>query len=662
MKKQSILNVNQLFRISKLITLCLLLCQLTSGQNDLREFGKVGGDDINYSECPFDKSAEAVVLFDKAETYFSNTDEGFNVVFERVTRIKILKDGGAEYAKVEIPLYTSNNIDERIDDLAATAYNLENGEFKITKLSTQNCHTEKLSENWEVEKFAIPNVKAGTVIEYKYRITSGYVFNLRDWNFQWKIPVLYSEYVVKMIPFYEYTFLLQGANRFATQTSVEGNSENQFGSIKYHEMIHTYIMKDIPAFKDEEYITAADDYIIKLDFQLSKIYYTTGAKRDILTNWPQLKEDLIKDENFGSFQEKCQKAGEKLFNIEGMTSLTSQQKFDSVINYVKRNYTWNKSYRIYNSKKVSKLLTDKFGNSADLNLFAIGLLNKVGIPARPILISTRNNGKIKSNYPFLDGFNNVVIAAQLDSAFILSDATDILLDNKMLPIQCINDKGLLIDKNKKTIWINMQVKKQSTIKTVINAVVTEDAIKSHFEISADNYSGLDLCHDYGADKIKLLKNLNKQNYEISDSSLVINNITKASDIYSYKFNATFKPESLKNKLYISPFFNEVISDNPLKQKERSYPIDMIYSKQKIYESDFTIPDNYKISFIPANENIDCEKFVLNYKTETSKNHIHISLSYLFKQSEYPAAEYANLKTYFDEIISKAAEKIVLEKQ
>jgi len=648
-------------RVQTIILLLLVINHYVAGQNIRKEYGKVTGEDMIYKECPFDKSAEAVVLFDKAQTYFSRSENGFDVIFDRVTRIKILKDGGTEWAKVEIPLYTSNNIYEKVDDLSAVAYNFENNEIKTTELNREDCHIEKLSDNWVVQKFAVPNVKAGTVIEYKYRITSEYLFNLRDWNFQWKIPVLDSEYIVHIIPFYEYTYLLQGANQFSTQTSVESTDESQFGSIKYKDMIYTYGMKNVPAFKDEEYITSLDDYIIKLDFQLSKIHYPNGSKKEILTSWPQLKEDLMQDENFGGFIEKCKKSGEKLFDNAGMVHLTNQQKFDSIINYVKRNFTWNKSYRIYNSKKINKLQADKFGNSADLNLLAIGLLNKVGITARPILISTRNHGKIKTSYPFFDGFNSVIIGAQIDSTLVIADATDILLNNNTLPIQCLNDKGLIIDKTQRVEWVNLMAGKPSTIKTSINATITEEAITSRFEINADNYLGLNLSHDYGVDKTKLLKYISNQNYEISDSSLVIKNIAKASDSYSYKFAAIIKPEKLKTKIYVSPFFNEVIGVNPLKQKERNYPIDMVYTNHKIYESDFIIPNGYKVTFIPTDMNVDNKKYALSYKIVSSGNHIHATLSYIFNHSEYPASDYFLLKSFFEDIITKSGEKIVLEK-
>ena len=85
-----------------------------------------------------------------------------------------------------------------------------------------------------------------------------------------------------MIPFYEYQFITQGIKRWDFQDSRIGTKDRYWGElayvygkevaggIKFQDYIHTFVLKDIPAFKDESYITSRQDYIIKMDFQLSE--------------------------------------------------------------------------------------------------------------------------------------------------------------------------------------------------------------------------------------------------------------------------------------------------------------------------------------------------------------------------------------------------------
>ena len=58
----------------------------------------------------------------------------------------------------------------------------------------------------------------------------------------------------------------------------------------------------------------------------------------------------------------------------------------------------------FTNKSVKDLLSSKTGNSAEINLFLAGMLNAAGIEAYPVITSTRSNGKIQSDYPFLQPF------------------------------------------------------------------------------------------------------------------------------------------------------------------------------------------------------------------------------------------------------------------
>lgn len=652
-----------------LLILAVSVCfQIAKAQADKYEFGKISKNDIEYNECPFDKTASAVVLFDKGESNFVRTENSFQVVYERVTRIKILSNAGIEWAKVEIPFYQSNNIYEKVFNLEATAYNFENGQLTQTKLEKESVHEEKMSENWMLKKFAIPNVKVGTVIEYTYKIESEYVFNLRDWEFQWKIPVLFSQYKVSLVPFYQYTFLLQGANKFDEQNSaVATGLEQQFGATKYKDMIHTYIMKNLPAFKDEEFITSAKDYMVKLDFQLSKVIYPDGFQRDIISTWPLLMKDLSEDDNFGRYLDKCYKQTSKVFDLKGFTGLTQQQKFDSVLNYVKKNYSWNGKERKYSSKSVKDLMTDKFGNSADINLFAVGLLNGVGVKASPVLISTRSNGKIKYDYPFLDFFNYVGIKADIDSVSVLSDATDILIANDRLPVNCINDRGLIVNDNKgankgKVEWVSLysrtMSKSRSSIFVHLNDSLSTVSIISTF----GEYDGLYMRKRYGVDMKTISKYFSDNDYNVADSTVVIKNMDNFSNPYSIRFTSEFRPEKIGDKIYLAPFFKEVPQVNPLKQQTRTYPIDMTYAKQRVFNSNIPIPRGYKVEFLPAPKKIKNQQFEMDYNATVVGENVNVSFYYYFKQPVYEAIDYAKIKAYYNELISKANEKLVFVKQ
>lgn len=650
----------------KKIRLTIILTILTwltiQGQNFSKEFGKLSQGEVELKQYSLDKDAEALVLFDIAKSHFYRIENSFDVVFERTTRIKILSEAGIKWAKMEIPFYREGNISERVYDIKAYAYNYENGVLNKTQFDVSNAFDEKINNSWTVKKFAIPNVKEGTIIEYYYKISSEYKFNLRDWEFQWKIPVLYSEYEVRMIPFYEYSWFLQGANRFDSYTSnVDKGLPRQFGSITFQDMVHLYIMKDVPAFKNEEFITSINDYIIKLDFQLAKINYPSGASVGILTTWEDMNKELLKNEDFGKYANKSENLASKLLNIDCLSLKNEKERFDYVIDYVKGNYNWNKNNSKFASKPLKKFIEEKHGNSADINLFTIGLLNAAGIDAKPVLISTREHGKIKYDYPYTHFFNYVIILAQVDGVNFLTDATEILSLNNRIPSRCINDKGLIIQKGK-IEWIGLECLFPSEIETEIQIDITDNAtVSSSINKSASEYDALYFRNNYSDKTETIKKKLESTDYIIIDTTIVVQNQLNKEEPYVLKYNQMSKPEIVNEKIYLSPFLNETVTDNPFKQKERTYPIDMLYPKRRIYNSTIVVPDGYKVEYIPSENKINNQLFELNYSTSIADNQISISFNYYFKMSVYSPDDYSKIKFYFDEIVKKGNEKIVLAK-
>lgn len=647
----------------KYIQLCLILltAALTGlkGQVYSKEYGKIGREELDLITYSPDNSAEAVVLYDIGKSYFVDSENSFDVIYERATRIKILTDAGLKWAEIDIPYYQEGGIYEKIEEVVASTYNTVNGQLVETPFNVSEGRDEKINEFWYVKKIALPNVKKGSIIEYKYKISSQYKFNLRDWEFQWKIPVVYSEYIVKMIPFYEYSWLLQGASRFALQKSWEDKGvDRRFGAIQYKDMVHQYVMKNLPAFNDEEYITSINDYIIKLDFQLSKVIQPSGSAINVVTTWPDLIKDLLKNEDFGRYAAKSENLAAKLFPKDQLEGKTASEKFEMVMNFVKGNIIWNKFNGRYASKSPSAVLKDKFGNAADINLLAVGLLNGVGVEAFPVLISTREHGKIKDIYPFIQFFDYVLIIASVEGKYVLCDATDVLCSNYRIPARCINDRGLMI-KKEGVDWVNLQASRPTELQERIVISSVENIQQAEVSLSAVEYDAYYLRSTYGENKKKIIEKISGDGIQVIDTSIVVRNQDRIKEPYYLKFKISFPAERINGKFYISPFLNETISDNPLKQSTRAYPIDMIYPSKRSYISTITIPEGYKVDFIPSDFNIRNESFELNYAVVHDEKIVNVTFDYYFRKPVYLQYDYQEIKSYFNEIIKRGHDKIVL---
>ena len=331
--------------------------------------------------------------------------------------------------------------------------------------------------------------------------------------------------------------------RFDHQKSYKEFGTRQFAGIEYQTMVHEYVMESTPAFKDELFITSIDDFIMKIDFQLSKIYFPNGGTREIITTWPKLCNELLSHSNFGKFIKSATKFSEKNLN-SGLDLNTADDlgRFELIVDYVKSNYIWDGSYEKYSSDSFKQFQNNKKGSSAELNLFLIGMLRAGGIDAEPLLISTRDHGKIKGTHPFEYMFNNVIVAITIDDKQYLTDATEGNLPFNRIPYSYINDRGLVIEKDGNT-WIPLTSDFASEINKKIVIKIQPDLDSMKVQIATE-------YHEYDAYEFRRSIHANKN---ISVKSLPNSDITTIDEI-QVKF--LMDPKSSPTTIYSTNIFLE----------------------------------------------------------------------------------------------------------
>ncbi|MEJ2003856.1 MAG: hypothetical protein P8X57_02590 [Cyclobacteriaceae bacterium] len=303
-----------------LILSCFIALSLQGISQDKFEFGKVSIADFN---TDFGEDHSAAILWDKGKTKFLRQNNSIMIRFERETRILIRKKAGFDYAEIQIPFYSDGyGKTERIDEIVAITHNIDslNGQFTSARVSADQVYEEDINQFWKIKKFVFPDVHEGSIVEMRYVKETPFLFNPPDWEFQHGIPVRESSYEIWLTPFYEYTYLLQGASRFDGHNSYKSRQTATFAGLEYNFMVHEYTMRDLPAFEDETFITSRDDYLVKLDFQLSRINYPTGGSKEIMTSWPSINNEFLKSDNFGKYLKQAGKEAGDYLDETGWTS------------------------------------------------------------------------------------------------------------------------------------------------------------------------------------------------------------------------------------------------------------------------------------------------------------------------------------------------------
>ncbi|HLN52331.1 MAG TPA: transglutaminase domain-containing protein [Lentimicrobium sp.] len=649
-------------KLITVISILLLMAISSFGQDPSIKYGKCSLSELNMKECSFEPSAEAMVLFDVCKFYQEYIDDHYQTIIERHIRIKVFSKAGLDYAEYEIPFERGKEFTEKINQIKGISYNLVNGKITETELEDKYVHEVKKVGSHYLKKLAMPDVKEGTVFEIYYRKTGDYITFTHDWLFQSRIPTLYSEFFAKISPHFEYTHILRGEEILDDYQKYEDNAPPiHLGLVPYHSMIHKFIMRELPAFKDESFITSMNDYASSVDFQLSLLRYYDGRTRPILLTWPKLNEELLEDENLGGYIKTSERAGKDIIEELKLESLPQIEKAKKIDSYLKQEFIYNDYQTKYSSKNFRELQAEKTGNSADLNLLAIGLMRAAGLNIQPLILSTRDHGKIQRAYPFVSSFDYVMGLLDIDSSLYLIDVTEPLLKFGEIPTYCLNDAGLIVQKE--TVdWINFESIAISEEKYELDITpdLKTDSLSISYKMTSSYYEALENRHDYNSDYDELAEDLLGKDYKSFDSVKCTNlKEIEMPFILDYKNQEVI--EKVEDKIIIDPFCGIPVSENPLKQPERHYPIDFNYKWARTFSVNIRIPENYKVISKPENIGINNKNVRIIYVVnEQTPGVLNIIGSYQFKKDVYPVEEYLNLKAYYDQIITKFNEKVVLQ--
>jgi len=605
--------------------------------------------------------AEAVVLFDKGVSNFYE-DEGFNIRFERTKRIKILKKSGYRWSDISIPYYTDGfGKTEVIRDIKAITYNIEDGRVVKTEVDPSTIFKEKINDFWSQLKFAFPQVKEGAIVEFRYTHETPFLFNLPDWEFQARIPTLSSEYEVAIIPYYNYVFIAQGLTHFDKNKNFQRKFKTIGSShfeVELKENVFQFGKNNIPAFADEEFITSVDDYIMKIDFQLSSINLPNGGTREIMSTYPKLISEFLKSSSYGKFLKHAEKQTAGLVESLDLQNLPHLEKVKAIADFAKSEFIWDFRKRRFTYKSVKSLLEKRTGNSTEINLLLVGMLRNAGIEAYPVLLSSRDHGKIKSDYPFADFFNYTIAYVKTEVGALLLDATEDLLPFDRIPPRCFNDRGLIIE-GKSEQWVDLSLPVMSNENNIITINVSEVETTATLVRSSTEYSSFDAKKRFKDNKASIIDSFSSSFEEITAIRTI--NYDNPNKQYIVALEGSVELEEIGNQLLIQPFLGLTIDKNPFTAKNRSYPIDMVYKTKKEYNSIVTLPESYKVAEIPSPYTLNNDLAEISLTISNTNNVVTCTAKFMLKKDLYHPGEYARIKHYYDQVVKYFNTPILAEK-
>lgn len=649
-----------------------LLSTLFSSQASGQDFpyGSVPLSDLTMTRYPQDTSAGAVVLKEFGEAFISNGDN-YNLIFKYHVRIKVLNKNGLGQADIEIPLYRQDDRVEKVTSIRGSSFNIQDGQIHEEVLQDKNVFTEDRHKYLTVRKFAIPNVREGSVIELAYTIESPFIFNFRTWEFQSDIPKTESEYHASIPGTYVYNITLRGFLKLTKNDSrliknCLGGSDPRAGGSADCALMQ-FGMKNIPAFVEEDYMTARKNFVSAIHFELSEVRYFDGRIDKITREWKDAEDELRRDSRFGVQLKRGKDIGDEVKALVAGES-DDLSKARHVYDLIRDRYVWNDTYGKYSEFGIKKAFNEGKGNVGDINLSLVAAMRFAGLDAEPVILSTRSNGSVVELHPVLSEFNYVVAKVNIGDHSWLADATEKHYPFGILPERCLNGKGRVIG-DRSSYWIDLKPSDVRKTVTMLSLVLTPDGVmRGSLHTTFAGYDAVNKRQEISSFSSveAYITDLRKSLGAVMVTGFEIKGLDNADEPFSRKLDIeihAFDAMNASNVLF-NPYFLDKWKENPFKSRERLYPVDFGVPLERLTVFNLEYPEELEIVNVPEKIGMSLPnaggRFLLDARNINNKLSLTHSLS--IRRPVYSSEEYHYLKEMFNRIIQVQNGDLIFRKK
>jgi len=635
------------------------------------EWGEIPRADLEMKNFPADTNASAVILCDYG---ISTMNDDMNFVFERHLRVKILNQKGFSWGTHSIELYTDRKNGETIDDIEGVTYTLNaNEKIEEKEFDDDELFEEKLSDKYTRYKFTLPGLQPGCIIEIRYKITAKSFFLVKDWVFQHSEPVVWSEYRFQHPVNLGFTFLKKGYERFAIEENLDvmqyfsGQASSYLETNLAKCALSRFVVKNAPALRDEQYITTLDDYYNKLEVQFSG-YAVQGAMavEKVLQTWDKFVEELLDNPSLG-------KGITITSDVEDLTNKitsglqTPKEKIRAIYKWINSSIVWSGIRTAFAGQSVDDVIESKKGSSGDITCLLISMLRSAGIQSDPVILSTRDNGRVQDLYPMLSQFNYVIARAKIGTNIVFLDATNSSRPLELLPARVLGVRALVIQPN--TVeWVTLQSPAKSSYNTLAAISIDENGgVTGSIEGLYKDYANVNIREDLSDKKEQ---DIAKDYFETETSGLTIDSVLitgkdtvdQPLKMKAWISSATYA-QTGNDLLYLNPHIVRGITDNPFKSSSRKFPIDYNYPRETISIVNINVPESYEVKEGLRDADLIVSGSV-HYRRQMVVDSMYIQVITKFEilNKEVPASQYHNLKELYARVIAMESEQLVVQKK
>ncbi len=651
------------------------------------EFGKVAPADF-VAPAGLDTTVDAVVLSDVGVRTFERpypTSRAWDGHLQRTKRVLILRKRGFEAATVTIALGNFRSSNDEVTGLKAYTYNLEGGKVVQTELDKNSIYKIKNTEHVSAERFTFPAIREGSIIEYTYTLVSPFVLNNFFWQLQSNYPCLWSEFKATVPPAFAYSIMSRSAYPFTIESKESRQAVNGEGTGEV-KTFH-WAARNIPAMKEEPFTTTVNNYLARVELRVTGIEYSTyeavydpGTRRTdiytadvirggVLISWRQINRLLLQSDHFGAdLYSKNAWLDKDLLHVTAGAA-DEAGKARQIFDYVRDSFSCGSHFGLTMGSTIKSVYKARSGSAAELNLLLIAMLAHEKLNALPVVLSTRSNGFMDEMMPQTSVLNYVVCKLQTGDASLYLDASDRNLRFGQLPLECYNGYVDVVDTTRNSVQYALSADSLTENRKVV--VFLSNGDKGGIDGTIQSFPGAAKSaeirmkiKEQDGERTFLQKMQSESGVGETISDLTLDSLRIPDDPLVINYSCHLATDAVAEKFYFTPTLADRMTENPLKDAFRIYPVEMPYARDANYILTMEVPSGYEVEDMPKSVRVllNNNGGYFDYVLSQDGDQIHFRTRIRLTRANFQPTDYEELRNFFATIVEKESEQIVFKRK
>ena len=647
----------------------LLLPPVTRAQATNGNWPPISPEDLALKDNPASRGSHAMIL------YRESVIDGPHSSETEYSRIKIFDEEGKKYADVEIPYFGK---DIQIEDVRARTIHSDGTALDFQGEIYDRVVVKSKKLKYQAKVFTLPGVEAGSIVEYSYRIhwreyLPDQFKNPQDYVITGVSSISAASWIVQEDLFTRRAhFALHPYPKIRLQWTTLGLEENQAPHSKSDGSVELDV-ENVPAFQEEDFMLPESALRSRVDF-----FYTLGvysfSPELFWSQWgKQAYENL---EPFLSKHKKVDHLAAQTVAANDSPETKLRKLYDRAqqirsLGYERfRTQKEEKQEHLSENKNVDDIVDHGYGRGNEINYLFVALARAAGFDAEMVLLTSAETGFFRPSLLDAQQLNAEVVAVRLGSHKLYLDPATHLCPYPLLPWSEADTGGVQLDKGAGTLVStplslsvdaiiesksSLHLEKDGTLQGQLNvAFKGQDALSRRLEMNNEDTAG----------RRKELESQIKDwlpegaNVELT-SSTGWGNIA---DPLRMVFNVSFPNLVVTTPHRIMLPLGVLAAGEryDFQHAGRVHPIYFRYPHQEIDELTFELPPGYEVEALPAARNLESRAIRYEISCSRQSNSVVLKRHLVLEGDYFPAKFYPGLRTFFEEVNSTDADRVVLK--